>query len=194
MAETPSTMLALGTQAPEFVLPNMNRFAGAPIVSLSDYQGQALIVAFICNHCPYVVLLTEKLAELALKWQQSSVNFIAISSNDVEHYPADAPDKMTDFAHVNRFGFPYLYDESQQIAKAYKAACTPDFFLFDSSHQLVYRGQFDAARPNNGQAVTGYDLDKAVGCLISGDTFEQNQVPSVGCSIKWKSGNEPKYS
>ena len=171
----------------------MNTHAGAPMVSLSDFQGQAVIVAFICNHCPYVVFLTSKLAEMALKWQRSGVHTVAICSNDVEHYPADAPEKMTGFALNNGFEFPYLYDESQEIARAYKAACTPDFYLFNLRHELVYRGQFDAARPANGQPVTGCDLDKAVESLIIGQTIEQNQIASVGCNIKWKSGNEPKY-
>ncbi len=192
MAETPSTMLALGTRAPAFELPNMNKQAGASKVSLSDYQNQAVMVAFICNHCPYVVLIASKLAEMAVKWQQNGVNLFAINSNDIDHYPADAPEKMTEFAHKYTFKFPYLYDETQQVAKAYKAACTPDFYLFNSSHELVYRGQFDSARPANGQPVTGYDLDKAVKNMINGQTIEQNQTASVGCSIKWKAGNEPQ--
>ena len=194
MAETLSNMLELDTQAPGFVLPNMNRHAGAPIVSLTDFQGQALIVAFICNHCPYVVLLTEKLAELALNWKRAGVNMVAISSNDVDNYPADSPEKMTDFSQKNAFVFPYLYDETQQVAKAYKAACTPDFYLFNSRHELVYRGQFDSARPGNDQSVTGCDLDRAVNSLTTGQKIERDQIPSVGCSIKWKIGNESKYS
>lgn len=193
MAETPSRMLKLGTQAPAFKLPNMNKTAGPSTVSLSDYQDQAVLVAFICNHCPYVVLLIAKLAELARKWQRSGVHLVAICSNDIEHYPADAPGKMTEFAQKYEFRFPYLYDESQQVAKAYKAACTPDFFLFNRAHELVYRGQFDSARPANGQPVTGYDLDEAVKNLINGQTIEQNQIASVGCNIKWKVGNEPEY-
>ena len=192
MAETPSTMLELGTQAPAFELPNMNKAAGASTVSLSDYQDQAVLVAFICNHCPYVVLITAKFAELAIEWQQYGVNLVAICSNDIENYPADSPEKMIEFAQKNEFRFPYLYDESQQVAKAYKAACTPDFFLFNSAHELVYRGQFDSARPANGQPVTGNDLDKAVKNLINGQTIEQNQIASVGCNIKWKAGNEPE--
>ena len=194
MAETPSTMLELGTQAPGFDLPNLNSLSGTSRSSLADHQGQAVIVTFICNHCPYVVLIASKLAELAVKWKQSGVNLVAISSNDVVHYPADGPDKMTEFAQKYGFEFPYLYDESQAVAKAYRAACTPDIFLFNSNHELVYRGQFDSARPSNAREVTGSDLDQAVNSLILGQVIEQDQIPSVGCSIKWKAGNEPQYS
>ena len=194
MVETPSTRPDFGMHAPEFELPNMNNLKATSMVSLDDYQGQAIIVSFICNHCPYVVLIASKLAELAVKWRQSGVNLVAISSNNVDNYPADSPEKMTEFAQNYGFECPYLYDESQQIAKAYKAVCTPDIFLFNKNHKLVYRGQFDDARPANGQAVTGLDLDGAVNALISGQAIEQNQAPSVGCSIKWKAGNEPEYS
>lgn len=194
MAETPSTMLELGTQAPGFELPNQNTRLDRPVINLDEYAQQAVIICFICNHCPYVVLIASKLAELAAKWQKSGVNLVAISSNDVDRFPADGPEKMTEFAQQYGFGFPYLYDESQQVARAYRAACTPDIFLFDSAHQLVYRGQFDSARPGNGQPVTGQDLDRAVNSLISGQAIDESQTPSVGCSIKWKIGNEPEYS
>lgn len=187
-------MLELGTQAPAFDLPNMNQDAGPSRVSLSDYSGQAVVVTFICNHCPYVLHIAAKLAELAPVWQQSGVNLVAISSNDIERYPADNPEKMTEFTRKYSFKFPYLYDESQQVARAYKAACTPDFYLFDSGHRLVYRGQFDSSRPSNGRAVTGADLDGAVNNLVHGRAIEKNQIASVGCSIKWKAGNEPQYS
>ena len=193
MSQTPSTMLELGTVAVPFELPNMNNHVGPDLVASTDYKDQAILVAFLCNHCPYVVLLVDKLAELAVDWQQKGVNVVAISSNDVEHYPADAPDKMTQFSHDHNFSFPYLYDHSQDIAKAYKAACTPDFFLFNARHELVYRGQFDGARPGKSVAVTGAQLDQAVNALISGKGIIENQIASVGCNIKWKSGNAPDY-
>ncbi len=193
MAATPSTMLELGTKAPGFDLPNLNKHTGAPWITEQDYHHQPLLVAFICNHCPYVVLIIEKFAQLALKWQQQGINVVAISSNDVEHYPADAPEKMTELAKQHQFEFPYLYDQSQEVAKAYRAACTPDFFLFDCNHQLVYRGQFDQARPGNGKIVTGEDLDNAIQALMSGEPISEPQIPSVGCNIKWKAGNQPDY-
>ena len=186
-------MLELGTKAPGFDLPNMNKHTGASWITEHDYHHQPLLVAFICNHCPYVILIMEKFAELAIKWQEQGIGVVAISSNDVEHYPADAPEKMTELAKQYQFEFPYLYDQSQEVAKAYRAACTPDFFLFDCNHELVYRGQFDQARPGNGKTVTGEDLDNAIGALISTEPKIELQIPSVGCNIKWKAGNEPEY-
>jgi len=193
MSATPSTMLQLGTKAPPFDLPNTNKHTGAPWVTSEDYYHHPLLVAFICNHCPYVVLIKDKLAELAAQWQQRGVQVVAINSNDAERYPADAPDKMTEFARDSGFEFPYLYDQSQEIAREYRAACTPDFFLFDSSHQLVYRGQFDSARPGNGVDVTGEDLNAAVETLVAGQPVSPDQKASMGCNIKWQPGNEPDY-
>jgi len=189
MAATPSAMLELGTRAPGFELPNTNELTGVPWVSKHDYNDQPLLVAFICNHCPYVVLLLEKFAQKAAQWQQQGVNVVAISSNDIENYAADAPAKMTELAIKHSFEFPY----SQEVAKAYHAACTPDFFLFNENHRLVYRGQFDDARPGSGIKVTGRDLDIAIVALLAGEQISQQQIPSVGCNIKWKTGNEPGY-
>ena len=139
-------------------------------------------------------MLGQEIKTLVDEYQNKGISFIAISSNDVVNYPQDAPHLMKEKAHEANYSFPYLYDETQQVARAYKAACTPDLFLFNSAHELVYRGQFDSARPANGQPVTGLDLDKAVKKLINGQTIEQNQIASVGCNIKWKAGNEPEYS
>lgn len=186
MVETPSTMLELGTVAPAFDLPNMNKHTGAPWAALQDYHGQPLLVAFVCNHCPYVVLIMEKFAQLAAQWQQQGINVVAINSNDVEHYPQDSPENMTKLAKQHQFEFPYLYDEAQTVASSYRASCTPDFYLFDKNHQLIYRGQFDDARPGNGETVTGQDLDGAIQMLSKGQKIIQQQIPSVGCSIKWK--------
>ncbi len=189
MAETPSTMLELGTEAPFFRLPD---FDGG-IHSLEEYRGKPLLVMFICNHCPYVRHVIGKLAELAEQYQKKGVGVVAINSNDTDAYPEDAPDKMKLFAQKHGFTFPYLFDESQEVAKAYRAACTPDFYLFDRDHKLVYRGQMDGSRPGNGLPVTGEDLTRAVNNLLEGKPIPGDQRPSVGCNIKWKPGNEPDY-
>jgi len=190
MAETPSTMLGIGTQAPEFSLPDP---ASGKSVSLADYTGKPLLVIFSCNHCPYVLHILESLTSFANEKQHQGLAVVMISANDVAGYPADGPDKMAQLAQSYGFEFPYLYDESQQIARAYRAACTPDFFLFDDKHQLVYRGQYDGSRPGNQIPVDGSDMRAAVDALLAGDAIPGDQIPSVGCNIKWRPGNEPDY-
>ncbi len=189
MARTLSTMLELGTPAPPFNLPDPDGIT----VSNRNFSGKPLLVMFICNHCPYVKHVIAKLTELVKGYQQKGIGVVAISSNDVANYPDDSPEKMRDFAEEHDFTFPYLYDESQEIAKVYKAACTPDFYLFDADHKLVYRGQMDDSRPHSDAPVTGNDLTKAVNNLIAGQPISSDQVPSMGCNIKWKAGNEPAY-
>lgn len=189
MARTPSNMLELGTKAPDFSLLNP---ATQKQVSLSDYKGKPVLLAFICNHCPYVVLIKEVFARLAKDFQEKGIGVIAINSNDVENYSDDSPEKMIEDAVANGYSFPYLFDKTQVVAQQYKAACTPDIFLFDANHELYYRGQFDDARPNTDIPVTGIDLEKAVDSLVAGKPVPENQKPSLGCNIKWKAGNEPK--
>lgn len=190
MVETPSTMLALGTAAPKFKLPD----PAGKIVSLDDFKGAtALVVAFICNHCPYVKHIRTQFAAFAKEYQARGVGVVAISSNDVENYPDDAPDKMAEEIKSAGYTFPYLYDESQQVAKDYRAACTPDLYVFDKGQRLVYRGQFDDSRPKNGRPVTGADLRKAVDAVMAGREVDANQRPSIGCNIKWKPRNAPEY-
>lgn len=190
MARTPSTMLELGTPAPTFSLPEP---ASGNTVSLDDFAGRPVLVVFICNHCPYVLHIAAKLAEMARDYQQQGVEFIAINSNDVDNYPDDSPEKMPAMAEKYGFTFPYLFDDSQEVAKAYRAACTPDFYLFDADHRLVYRGQFDNARPRNEEPVTGGDLSDALKALLANLPPLEEQKPSLGCNIKWKAGNEPDY-
>jgi len=190
MSETPSTMLEIGSQAQDFSLPEP---ASGNQVSLADFIGKPLLVVFSCNHCPYVLHIIESFAEFANQVQQRGIAVVMINSNDVAGYPADSPAKMVELAQLQGFEFPYLYDESQQVASAYRAACTPDFFLFDGSHRLVYRGQYDASRPGNNVAVSGSDLRSAVDALLSGSDIPADQIPSVGCNIKWRAGNEPDY-
>jgi len=190
MAETPSTMLGIGTQAPDFSLPDP---ASGNSVSLSDYSGKPLLVVFSCNHCPYVLHILESLTAFANEKQRQGLAVVMISANDVAGYPADGPEKMAALAQSYGFEFPYLYDESQQVALAYRAACTPDFFLFDGAHQLVYRGQYDGSRPGNQIAVDGSDMRAAVDSLLAGNAITGAQIPSVGCNIKWRDGNEPDY-
>lgn len=190
MAETPSTMLATGTKAPPFRL----RDTQGKWVSLDDFKSApALLVAFICNHCPYVKHIRSKFAEVARDYQARGAAVVAISSNDVEEYPEDSPEKMAKEVKLAGYTFPYLYDETQEVAKAYQAACTPDFFLFDRDRQLVYRGQFDDSRPSSGRPVTGKDLTAAVDAVLAGRPVASEQRPSVGCNIKWKHGNAPDY-
>jgi len=190
MSETPSTMLEIGSQAQNFSLPEP---ASGNQVSLTDFKGKPLLVIFSCNHCPYVLHIIESFTEFANQAQQRGLAVVMINSNDVAGYPADSPAKMIELAQRQGFEFPYLYDESQQVASAYRAACTPDFFLFDSSHRLVYRGQYDGSRPGNNVAVSGSDMLSAVDALFSGSDIPADQVPSVGCNIKWRAGNEPDY-
>ena len=190
MSNTPSTMLELGTKALDFDLPN-------PItgrsVNLSEYQHSPLLVVFSCNHCPYVLHILKSFAEYARDAQKSGLSVIMINANDVDNYPDDSPQKMIDLVKQYNFNFPYLYDESQQVAIAYRAACTPDFFLFDSQHRLVYRGQYDASRPGNSEEITGLDLKSASDALLQNGTISTRQLPSMGCNIKWRTGNEPQY-
>ena len=190
MALTPSTMLELGTQAPDFDLPD----AAGNRVRLGDFADQrALVVAFICNHCPFVKHIREELAAFGREYRERDVGMVAINANDIASHPADAPERMLE--EIARFGysFPYLYDESQQTAKAYRAACTPEFYLFDAERKLVYRGRFDAATPGNKEPVTGSDLRGATDALLAGDMPDTAQHPGMGCNIKWKPGNEPDY-
>jgi peroxiredoxin len=190
MAATASTMLPLGTKAPDFTLLDAN----GDTVSLENFPGApGILVMFICNHCPYVKHIQNKLAKFGREYQEKGLGIIAISANDVDAYPDDHPDRMKEEAKRVGYTFPYLYDESQEVAKAYRAACTPDFFLFDADHLLVYRGQFDPSRPGNDIAVTGGDLKAAVDALLQGRTISDEQIPSIGCNIKWKPGNEPDY-
>jgi peroxiredoxin len=184
MAFTESTMLPLGTVAPDFTLPDT---VSGKDISLKDIQSdKANLIMFICNHCPYVIHVEEELARLAKDYQAKGVNVVAISSNNVEKYPADSPDKMTDYAAKNGFSFPYLYDESQEVARAYDAACTPDFYVFDGEMKLAYRGRLDDSRPNSDTPLTGKDLRAALDAVLAGETVSEVQYPSGGCGIKWK--------
>ena len=194
MVSTASTMQSLGAPAPTFALPNMNPAAGEKMVSLSDCaNNSALLVAFICNHCPYVIHIREALVQFANDYAPRGLAVVAISSNDADNYPDDSPAKMSEEAVRHGFPFPYLYDEDQSVAKAYRAACTPDFFLFDSEMRLAYRGQFDAGRPKSNEPVTGVDLRNAADAVLAGSAVAAEQIPSVGCSIKWKAGGAPDY-
>jgi peroxiredoxin len=192
MTRTPSTMLGLGTAAPEFRLPDTT--AGGKEVGLSDFEAApALLVAFICNHCPFVQHVAGELAALSRDLPALAVPMVAISSNDAAAYRADSPEAMAEEAARQGWSFPYLHDESQEVAKAYRAACTPDFYLFDGERKLVYRGQLDASRPGNGVPVTGSDLRAAVEAVLAGRPVDPDQRPSLGCNIKWSPGNEPEY-
>ncbi len=191
MARTPSTMLELGTPAPDF---NLIEPISDSMVSLSQFTGQPLLVAFICNHCPYVILIKEAFAKFAREYQQKGIQIVAINANDVDNYPDDSPEKMIEDVSTLDYSFPYLFDETQEVASAYKAACTPDFFLFDSNHELYYRGQFDGARPKSDIPVTGEDMINAVERLLANQPAPETQKPSLGCNIKWKVGNEPDYA
>lgn len=191
MALTPSTqLLPLGSPAPDFCLPDTE----GRLVSLADFRSHpALLVMFICNHCPYVKHIRAGLAQLGRDYRARGVGIVAINSNDVTAYPEDSPDRMREEIRAAGYTFPYLFDETQAVAKAYRAACTPDFFLFDAQRRLVYRGQFDDSRPGNGVPVTGKDLRAALDAVLSGQPVSPVQKPSLGCNIKWKPGNEPDY-
>ncbi len=191
MSLTPSTMLELGTPAPHFSLPSSDKTT----YDLANQQiDKGLLVIFMCNHCPYVIHILQKLVEQIREYQSKGIEVVAINSNDYLQYPDDSPEKMVRMAEQFRFSFPYLLDETQETAKSYRAACTPDIFLFGSEKKLVYRGQFDSARPGNNNPITGEDLNNAVAKLLNGEIVaEESQRPSMGCNIKWKSGNEPSY-
>ncbi len=191
MAKTESTMLPLGTGAPDFTLLD---FDGKPVARDALLGPRGLLVMFLCNHCPYVQLIADRIAQVAAAYREKGVGVVAINSNDIQKYPADAPDRMRAEARQRGYGFPYLLDESQAVAQAFRAACTPDLYLFDSKLKLVYRGQFDGARPGNGVAVTGADLTQAVNLVAAGKTPSPAQKPSIGCNIKWRPGNEPPRS
>ena len=187
MAETPSNAIERGRIAPDFSLRNTNPNFNASQVCLADFsKARGLVVAFICNHCPYVIRIKPALAEFASDYAGRGISVVAISSNDVSTHPADSPENMSQDALQFNYPFPYLYDESQAAAKAYDAVCTPDFFLFDGDRKLIYRGQFDDSRPGNAIPATGSDLRAAASALLGGQSVASEQKPSVGCSIKWK--------
>ena len=184
MARTPSNMLALGTTAPDFSLLDT---VSDTTLSLNTLKGEiGTAIMFICNHCPFVIHVNSELVAIANAYQSKGISFVAISSNDVKNYPQDGPDKMKVHAKTENYPFPYLYDETQEVAKAYDAACTPDLYLFDETLKLVYRGQLDDSRPGNGMPLTGRDLRHAVDCLLEGKENTTTQKPSIGCNIKWK--------
>ena len=190
MVRTPSTMVPLGTQAPDFTLPNVD----GRMMGLADVVGpKGTVVMFICNHCPFVQHVSDQLATIARDYLSRGIGFVAISSNDVANHPSDSPEQMVHEAENQGYVFPYLYDESQEVAKAYHAACTPDFFFFNGLRQLVYRGQLDSSRPGNTIPVTGQDLRAALDAVLDGKAAAAQQQPSIGCNIKWKAGNEPDY-
>jgi peroxiredoxin len=190
MALTPSTMLDLGSPAPGFQL----RSTEGALVGLDDFaDARALLVMFLCNHCPYVKHITAALAQLGRDYQGSGAALVAINSNDADAYPDDNFEAMVAEKAARGYVFPYLFDEDQRVAHAYRAACTPDFFVFDAQRRLAYRGQFDDSRPGNGRPVTGADLRAAVSALLGGQPVSARQIPSMGCNIKWKPGNEPDY-
>ena len=191
MARTPSTMVPLGTNAPDFTLPDT---ISGRTTRLADFEGKkALLVIFLCNHCPFVIHVREGIAALGRDYEKKDVAIVAISANDPETHPDDAPDKLG--AESKRLGyrFPVLFDESQAVAKAFRAACTPDFFLYDASRRLVYRGQLDGSRPGNDVPVTGADLRAAIDAVLAGKPVATKQTASLGCNIKWRAGNEPDY-
>ena len=191
MALTPSTMMPLGTSAPAFELPDT---ISGRTVRLQDYAGKrALLVIFLCNHCPYVIHVREGLTALGRDYEKKDVGIVAISANDPATHPDDAPQKLGSESKRLGYRFPVLFDESQDVAKAYRAACTPDFFLFDQKHALVYRGQLDGSRPGNSVPVTGSDLRAALDAVLAGKPVANDQKASLGCNIKWRAGNEPEY-
>jgi peroxiredoxin len=190
MVMTASTMLPLGMSTPDFNLPDIK----GDMVSLADFkESPALLVIFMCNHCPFVKHVLHVMVDLIKEYQAKGVAVVGINSNDVANFPEDSSEKMAKVAKKAGFTFPYLYDQSQEVAKAYHAACTPDFFLFDKERKLIYRGQMDDSRPGNDIPVTGVDLIKAMDSVLAGRQVNTNQKPSMGCNIKWKQGNEPKY-
>ena len=192
MVRTNSTMLPLGTSAPDFSLVSVD----GQTYSLSNFaDAKALVVMFVCNHCPYVIHVADHISALAREYQAQGVAFVGISSNDVSKYPQDSPEQMVHEAEARGYTFPYLYDETQEVAHAYRAACTPDFYVFDGEQKLVYRGQMDDSRPRteNPTPVTGADLRAALDAVLGGTPVTQDQIPSLGCNIKWIEGKEPQY-
>jgi len=191
MALTPSTMLPLGTAAPDFSLTDTVSGKKMNLATFKDRK--ALLVMFICNHCPYVKHLKPALVQLGKDYEKKDLAIVAISANDPVTHPEDAPEELAADAKSLGYRFPMLFDETQKVAQAYKAACTPDFFLFDASRKLAYRGQFDSSRPGNNQTATGADLRSAIEAVLAGKPAASKQVPSIGCNIKWRAGNEPGY-
>ena len=186
MARILSNMIPLLSKAPAFELPDT---ISGKTLSLKDLKGsEGTLIMFICNHCPFVIHINQQIVELANDYLPKGISFIAISSNDVENFPQDSPELMKKTAEENNYPFVYLYDESQQVAKAYDAACTPDFFIYNKNEELVYRGQLDDSRPGNGKPLTGKDIRNALDCLLSSTEIDANQIPSIGCNIKWKMG------
>ena len=184
MVKTPSTMIPLGSEAPDFRLPDV---VSGDELSLGDLKSDvATVLMFICNHCPYVKHLQDGLVEVADEYIPKGVSFVAINSNDVQNYPDDSPERMKEVAEEKGYQFPYLFDETQEVARAYDAACTPDFFVYDRDLRCVYRGQFDDSRPGNGKPVTGKDMRMALDSIVAGEAIEWEQIPSIGCNIKWK--------
>ena len=191
MVLTPSTMLGLGLKAPDFSLRDV---VSGQAISLNRFSGKkGLLVMFICQHCPYVQHVKQELARLGRDYAAQDLGIVAVSSNDAQNYPDDAPENLKAMAQELGFTFPFCYDETQEVAKAYSAACTPDFFLFDEKRQLVYRGQLDDSRPGNGKPVSGRDLRAALDAVLAGRPVNSDQKPSIGCNIKWRKGNEPDY-
>jgi peroxiredoxin len=190
MALTPSTMLPLGTAAPDFSLTDT---VSGKKMSLATFKEKALLVMFICNHCPYVKHLKAALAQLGRDYAEKDVAIVGISANDPGSHPEDAPEKLAADAKASGYNFPLLFDDTQKVAQAYKAACTPDFFVFDAGRKLVYRGQFDDSRPGNGKPVTGSDVRSAIDAAAAGKPVPAKQTASIGCNIKWRAGNEPAY-
>lgn len=191
MALTNSAMLALGTEAPAFALPDV---VTGETTSLGDFgDSRALLVMFVCRHCPFVKHIQDELANLGDDYDEEELGIVAISANDAAAYPDDAPESLAEFADEVGLSYPLLYDESQEVAEAYTAACTPDFFLFDADRKLVYRGRLDGSRPGNDVPVTGEDIRAAIDAVLDGEPVPEDQKPSAGCNIKWKPGNEPPY-
>ena len=189
MVLTPSQMIDLGSTAPDFSLPDTS----GNTVSRSDFAGKPLLVMFICNHCPFVIHLRDDLAKTCKEYEAKGVAVVGISANDVAKHPDDGPEKMAEEVKNVGYTFPYLYDESQEVAKAYRAACTPDFFLYDTNHKLAYRGQYDDSRPESDTPVTGSDIRVAMDAVLAGNAPLSDQKNSIGCNIKWREGNEPDY-
>jgi peroxiredoxin len=189
MVKTASTMRTLGAAAPDFSLVNVD----GQMVSRKDFEGKPLLVIFMCNHCPFVKHVADQLTSLASDYMPKGVAVVGINSNDVSKHPEDSPERMIHEAEERGYPFPYLFDDTQEVAKAYEAACTPDFFLFDKNHRLAYRGQLDASRPGNNVPVTGSDLRAALDAVLAGKPAAEKQIPSIGCNIKWREGNEPQY-